>query len=347
MFFALVCLGMAAAVLALWMQAPNFDPLDRVALPLLSALLLGLQFALGRGWLSLHAAVSVTYAGASLYFLLALGHQFQVFAPQMHMLSESAYWFPVLYAIAFLLYPPRQARWLAGSTFLLTLLLCVYHLTLGPGAGDMQLAGAALQFLLVNAFMIILQSTFSKQRVQLLAAREAAYRDALTGLANRRAAEERLTAFAQTGERFTLVLFDLDHFKAVNDVHGHATGDLVLRGVAQAVQSLVPRGGVAARWGGEEFLLILPVMPGWQVREVLDTLRAELLGQRHGAVTGVTACFGVATARDGEHPDDVLGRADAAMYAVKRQGRNDVLLADARRTFYTQVVPAEQVVGRR
>ncbi|EYB68703.1 diguanylate cyclase [Deinococcus phoenicis] len=334
MFLLLVCLGTAAALGALWQQAPRFDPLDRVALPAVAALLLGLQLSVSRGWLTLHAAVGVAYSVTTLYFLLSLEHQFHVFAPRMHMLSESSYWFPVLYAAAFLLYAPRRAAWLAGSTYLLTFGLCLYHLLTGLGANDPQLAGAVMQFLLVGAVMIVLEATFAVQRVHLLAAREAAYRDALTGLANRRAAEERLAALARARDRFTLVLFDLDHFKAVNDLHGHATGDLVLRGVAGAAQSVLPSGGTAARWGGEEFLLILPALPDWQVRAMLDTLRAHLLSQRHGAVTGVTACFGVATARSGEHPDDVLARADDAMYAVKRRGRNDVLLADVRRTHH-------------
>lgn len=345
MFFLFVCLGSAAALSALWMQAPSFDPLDRVALPALVLLLLGLQFALLCRWLTVHTAVGIAYAVSSLYFLVALAHQFGAFAKQTHMLSESTYWFPVLYACAFLLYPPRRAAWLAGGTYLVALLLCLYHLTLGPARGDAQLAGATLQFLLVGAVMIVLEATFCVQRVHLLAAREAAYHDALTGLANRRAAEEHLGALARAGHSFTLVLFDLDHFKAVNDLHGHATGDLVLRGVARAAQDILPPGGVAARWGGEEFLLILPVLPSSQVRALLDTLRAQLRSQQHGAVTGVTACFGVATARQGEHPDDVLARADAAMYAVKRQGRNDVRLADVRRTHHAAL--REQSVGMR
>ncbi|GBF05667.1 diguanylate cyclase [Deinococcus aerius] len=340
MFALLVAFGTLACVGALWAQAPNFDPLDRVALPVLALILLGLQLALLLRRLTVGVAATIAYGVTSVYFLLALEQQFRVFAPQVRMLSESTYWFPVLYAGAFLLYPPRRAAWLAGTTYLLAFGVCVNHLVTGASAGDPRLVGAVAQFLLVGAVMIIVQATFGVQRVQLLAEREAAYRDALTGLANRRAAEERLAALAQDGDRFTLVLFDLDHFKAVNDQHGHATGDLVLRGVAQAAQGVLPRGGVAARWGGEEFLLILPVLSTRQVREMLDTLRAQLGGQRHGEVTGITASFGVATAREGEHPDAVLARADAAMYAAKHRGRNDVQHADLQRTHHGGVPEA-------
>jgi len=327
MFGLVAWVGALACAGGLWMQAPTFDPLDRVALPLLGVTLVGLHLALALGALRMRVAINVGYGLTTSYLLLALWQQFQVFAPGTHTLSPSTYWFAVLYATAFLLYPPRLAGVLAGGVYLFTLGLCLFYL-LGPGAGDRQLTAATSQFLLVGLVMIIVQATFGLQRVHLLAAREAAYRDALTGLANRRAAEERLAALAQSGQAFTLVLFDLDHFKAVNDTFGHAAGDQVLRGVARAAQESLPPGSVAARWGGEEFLLILPALSPRQVRLMLDRLRAQLGAQRHGAVTGITASFGVASGRPGEHPDDALTRADEAMYAAKQRGRNDIHHAD-------------------
>lgn len=332
MFGLIAWVGALACAGALWMQAPNLDPLDRVALPLLALTLLGLHLGLSLRWLRMRLAINVVYGVTTLYFLLALWQQFRVFVPDTQMLSPSTYWFTVLYAAAFLVYPPRLAGWLAGGTYLLALGLSLYHLFLGPLAGNLQLASSTAQFLMVGLVMIIVQATFGVQRVHLLAAREAAYRDALTGLANRRAAEERLAALARAGASFTLVLFDLDNFKAVNDLHGHATGDRVLRGVARALQDLAPPGGFAARWGGEEFLLILPFLGTRQVRLLLDKLREELYVQQHGDVTGITASFGVAITRPGEHPDVALARADAAMYAAKNRGRNDVHHADIHRT---------------
>ncbi|BDP42349.1 hypothetical protein DAETH_23180 [Deinococcus aetherius] len=331
MFLRLAWLGTLACALALWVQRFAFDPLDRVALPLLALTLLALRGAVAARRVRVHTAVSVTYAATTVYFLLALEQQFRAFAPEVHMLSESTYWFALLYAAPFLLSPSRQAlRW-AGGTYGVALGLCLYHLGFGEVRGDLRLTAAVLQFLLAGAVMVVVQATFGVQRMHLLAAREAAYRDTLTGLANRRAAEERLAALAGQGEPFTVVLFDLDHFKRVNDEHGHATGDRVLRGVAGAARGILPDGGLAARWGGEEFLLILPPQEGPDVRRLLDTLRAQLRDQRHGEVAGVTACFGVATTRPGEHPDGVISRADAAMYAAKRQGRNDVRLDETHR----------------
>ncbi|WP_246580380.1 GGDEF domain-containing protein [Deinococcus aestuarii] len=331
MFLRLAWLGTVACGVALWIQRPAFDPLDRVALPLLALTLLVLQAAVAARRVRVRTAVTVTYAATTVYFLLALEQQFRTFAPQVHMLSESTYWFALLYAAPFLIAPPRQALGWAGGTYAVALALCLYHLGRGVGGGDLRLTGAVLQFLLSGAVIIVVQGTFGVQRMHLLAAREAAYKDALTGLANRRAAEERLAALAGEGEPFTVAMFDLDHFKRLNDEHGHGAGDRVLRGVAGAARTVLPPGGLAARWGGEEFLLILPPLEGPDVRPLLDTLRGHLRDLRHGEVSGVTACFGVATTRPGEHPDDVVARADAAMYAAKRQGRNDVRLDETHR----------------
>ncbi|WP_040381098.1 GGDEF domain-containing protein [Deinococcus aquatilis] len=333
MFMVLTLLGTLGVGAALWVQAPNFDPLDRVALPLLALLLICLDLSLTLHRISLRLAFRMIYIATSAYFLLALNQQFRVFVPVYNALSENTYWFAVLYASAFLTFPARRAVWVAGGLFGLSALICGVHLyQLLLNGPNPRLVGAVAQYLLGGGVMVAVQATFSFQRTQLLAARAAAYTDALTGLANRRAAEEHLAALYARREPFTLVLFDLDHFKSVNDQHGHATGDLVLKGVSKAASSHLPPDGLAARWGGEEFLLVLPPLPALQVRAMLDLLRAQLHEQRYGAVGGLTASFGVATARPGDHPDDILTRADAAMYVAKRQGRNDVRMAELRRT---------------
>ncbi|WP_240740961.1 GGDEF domain-containing protein [Deinococcus sp. Arct2-2] len=345
MFLVLTLLGTLGVSAALWVQAPNFDPLDKVALPLLALTLLVLDVSLTLRRISLSLAFRIIYVATSVYFLLALHQQFRVFVPIFTVLSENTYWFAVLYAAAFLTFPARRAVLVACGLFGASALISGYHLyTMLQTGPNPRLVGAVAQFLLVGGVMVAVQATFSFQRMQLLAARAAAYTDALTGLANRRAAEEHLAALYARQEPFTLVLFDLDHFKAVNDQHGHATGDLVLKGVSSAARSQLPSKGLAARWGGEEFLLVLPPLPSLEVRAMLDLLRAQLREQRYGAVDGLTASFGVATARSGDHPDDILTRADAAMYAAKRQGRNDIKMEELRRTQFgnSSVLPGKQ-----
>ncbi|GHF32969.1 diguanylate cyclase (GGDEF)-like protein [Deinococcus metalli] len=329
MFSALVGLTLVASAAALALQRPHYDRLDVWALPGLALLLLTLQGLLWTRRLELPTAMRVAYVGGAAYVLLALNHQFSVLSQTSVTLMESTYWFAVIYAAAFLAFPSRAATAVTGGVLGLAALICAWHVGFTvPAATRVGLTSASVQFLLTGAVLIVLNRTIGVQHHRLMASRAAAFTDVLTGLANRRAAEERLADLAARAEAFTLVLFDLDHFKAVNDTHGHATGDAVLRGVGASVRSRLPVGGLAARWGGEEFLLVLPPTPPADVQGMLDMLRASLHAQEHGPVRGITACFGVASARPGEHPDHVLARADRAMYAAKAQGRNDVQLSE-------------------
>ncbi|MFC3834670.1 MULTISPECIES: sensor domain-containing diguanylate cyclase [Deinococcus] len=328
MFLALVILVTLASAVALALQRPAFDPLDIWALPGMSALLIVLQGLLVLKRITLSAALQTAYLGGATYVLLALSHQYEVMPATSVTLMENTYWFAVIYAAAFLTFPSRLATVVTSGILILATAICAWHVTMTvPDDMRLKLAAASAQFLLTGAVLIVLNRTIGVQHHRLMATRTAAYTDVLTGLANRRAAEEHLAALAQGDTAFTLVLFDLDHFKSVNDTYGHATGDAVLRGVAGAIRHLPP-GSVASRWGGEEFLLILPRHDRAEIRARLDSLRTQLRGLVLGPVSGVTASFGVASSRAGEHPDQVLARADTAMYAAKAQGRNDVRVAD-------------------
>ncbi|AIZ46566.1 hypothetical protein QR90_09155 [Deinococcus radiopugnans] len=333
MFLLVVVLEVCASMAALWSQAPNFDALDVWALPLLSALMLGAQLLLSMGLIRYERATSLAFLGGCTYLLLALSHQYSVMPSGARTLSENTYWFAVLFTSAFYVFPARVATNYAVLILGVAVMICGWHLAVTvPAETRLSLIGATVQLLLSGGVLILIQSIFGAQRAQLLASRSAALIDVLTGIANRRAAEERLRELSGRGAAYTVVLFDLDHFKQINDKHGHAAGDLVLRGVAQLSQALLPQGGVAARWGGEEFLLILPPLSDTQVRKLLNTLRNELRQQWHGEVVGVTGSFGVANAAAGELSEAVIARADEAMYSAKQQGRNDIRLAEWRRS---------------
>ncbi|THF88659.1 GGDEF domain-containing protein [Deinococcus sp. KSM4-11] len=329
MFLILVVLVIVASGAALGLQRPHYDRLDVWALPSYALVMVALQALLALRRIPLTTALRTAYLGGAIYVLLALYHQFQVMPTTSVTLMENTYWFAVIYAAAFLTLPSRAATLVTSGVLLLAAAICAWHVTRTvPAATQLRVAGSAVQFLLTGAVLIVLNRTIGVQHHRLMASRAAAFTDVLTGLANRRSAEERLAELATLGSGFTLVMFDLDHFKQVNDTHGHATGDLVLRGVAASARARVPSGGLAARWGGEEFLLILPPQPKDAVQAMLQALRSDLKAQQHGPVSGVTACFGVADARPGEHPDHVLARADAAMYTAKAQGRNDIRRSD-------------------
>ncbi len=155
--------------------------------------------------------------------------------------------------------------------------------------------------------------------------------DGLTGLANRTefdaALERELSRAQRTGSPLSLVLVDVDHFKRVNDTHGHQVGDEVLRQVGGGLERLVRREDVAARYGGEEFVVLLPGVDAEGGRAFGERVRERL--RTDVEAVPVTVSAGVASypenARD---VDELVGRADAALYAAKRGGRDRVVLSD-------------------
>jgi diguanylate cyclase (GGDEF)-like protein/PAS domain S-box-containing protein len=159
--------------------------------------------------------------------------------------------------------------------------------------------------------------------------------DPLTGIANRRSFFDRLeTEWARARRhtrRLSLLTFDIDHFKRVNDAHGHASGDAVLMALVAAAQSLLRVEDTLARLGGEEFAVILPEVDREGARVVGERLRERLAEVRVPVPEGIVTCtvsVGVAQARPAhESPDRALQRADDALYAAKEAGRNTVIVA--------------------
>ena len=159
-----------------------------------------------------------------------------------------------------------------------------------------------------------------------------AHTDPLTGLLNRRSMEQRLREAAQlfqrTGRSFCVVMADVDHFKRINDVHGHEAGDRVLRSVAALLSDRLRVHDAVARWGGEEFLLLLPETDLDIARDVADRLRATAearLREAAGFDQNVTLTFGVAVFDRPMRVDACLKTADEALYAGKASGRNRVV----------------------
>jgi diguanylate cyclase (GGDEF)-like protein len=153
--------------------------------------------------------------------------------------------------------------------------------------------------------------------------------DALTGLPNRRAADEtiqRMAAHAaRRGSPLAVVLLDLDHFKQINDVHGHEQGDKALAAVGQILGSTLRASDFAARYGGEEFLILLPDTPRSTARDVAEKLRLAIMGLELSQVGSLTASFGVAALPDdGAECEQLVRTADRALYAAKAAGRNRV-----------------------
>jgi len=176
----------------------------------------------------------------------------------------------------------------------------------------------------------------SERQQQKLQLQQLATTDTLTGLATRRhmldLAGHELARARRSGQALAVILFDIDHFKSINDRFGHETGDRVLRRVGELVRSELREVDLAARWGGEEFCVLLPDTSSHAVVDVAERLRAQLESTPMTAPDNsrlpITASFGVAQSR----PEDddflrLIDAADQAMYQAKRSGRNRVQLA--------------------
>jgi diguanylate cyclase (GGDEF)-like protein len=165
------------------------------------------------------------------------------------------------------------------------------------------------------------------------AAEAQAATDALTGLPNRRYFDEFVTLLARrrrAGDAVGILMVDIDKFKALNDAHGHATGDEVLRAVAGAIVGAVREDDVPARFGGEEFVVLLRNPDPGVAVEVGERIRAAVRGldlRRYG-VHGVSVSVGVAVADEPDEPiESLIETADRALYRAKRAGRDRVVAA--------------------
>lgn len=160
---------------------------------------------------------------------------------------------------------------------------------------------------------------------------EASTHDLLTGLANRRHLTERMkletTRRVRPPRPFSLAMVDIDRFKAVNDRHGHDAGDLVLVQVANTLRVSMRAADLCGRWGGEEFMILMPDTLIEEAFQVADRTRQHIEQKpvlTEGEVISISASFGVAQRLPGEALDDTIKRADEALYRAKQNGRNRV-----------------------
>ncbi|MEO6138435.1 MAG: GGDEF domain-containing protein [Luteimonas sp.] len=186
----------------------------------------------------------------------------------------------------------------------------------------------------VAAMLSQLRSKLRSQREALTSAlsevQRLATHDALTGLCNRRYMDQRLleehAICARQDRTFSIALIDLDNFKQINDVQGHAEGDRVLKWFAEQSRMALRTADQIARWGGEEFLVLMPGTDGKHAQACIERMRQKLQVEQGQAQSPVSFSSGVTQYRTGETIAEMLLRADAGMYEVKHAGRDAVRL---------------------
>ncbi len=198
------------------------------------------------------------------------------------------------------------------------------------------LAGALLSTAVLTGEMSKLRSRLKQKRIELSEAldtiRVLATVDELTSLVNRRRMHEVLDDAERRqpdGRGTCIALLDIDFFKQVNDQYGHAAGDAVLRSFSSAARASLRANDVLARWGGEEFLLLLPDATPEDARLVLERMAERVHTMPVAGVQGRRISFsaGLATRRHGEPFADAINRADKALYQAKETGRDRIVLA--------------------
>ena len=262
--------------------------------------------------------------------------------------ARSAVMFPLILILIFGAFSVPWKRMVALTLFALAAsgatMLAMHALRPGHWSTVIDLSNflvCAIVLPAVSAVAVLLgklRERLHRQRSELKAAlariQDLATRDELTGLANRRHAQQLLAYEVSRNEHaaqpFAVALIDLDHFKRLNDCHGHAGGDEVLRRFADEARASVCGFELVARWGGEEFLLLMPGASAAVALATTERMRARIDGvriARDGGTLRFTCSAGVAEHVPGQTAAQTLSRADEALYRAKGAGRNRVELA--------------------
>jgi diguanylate cyclase (GGDEF)-like protein len=266
-------------------------------------------------------------------FLVSVYHVFTLFdvvhndlAKTGGSLGDFIVWIPLIIMFFFLVLGTKRGFYYSIIIFLITVVIGLMYIRgMSPESIDSltQFHAANIVYILVlfyaqNMFRAFTERDFFKKH---------AYIDSLTRVANRHLIdvwlEEKLKAAEKDEKPFSIIFFDIDHFKKVNDQYGHKIGDCALKELSAIVSGNLSEGDRFGRWGGEEFILITDATSS-SVLEKADHYRKLVERHTFKGAGSLTASFGVTEFRHGDNIDSLLNRADKGLYLSKNSGRNKV-----------------------
>jgi diguanylate cyclase (GGDEF)-like protein len=317
-------------------QQEKLPPVSLAAAALASILLLACSILLFLQPESLASIESVFYLFMVLFFPVFAGSNLNSPATIARSTPEffgettngMTIWEVIFFVGAFLSLSQRLFKFVVGLACGLIFAIGLVNTILLQNAGRLEPAyifhwGHSLFAMAVTAFLIV--------RIGHLQQRYATT-DLLTGILNRRAASNLLASEYERAVRyqtpFAVILLDIDYFKRVNDTFGHPIGDLVLKEFAEVLAAAIRKTDHVARWGGEEFLIILPQTSLDGAKIIAERIRAMIEAHVYTKSQKLTSSFGVAVYSPGKTMADLLSAVDEALYQAKRQGRNTVSICD-------------------
>jgi len=317
--------------------APVRRPLDLIIPPVMCVVFLGLLIVLSR-WPSRVGTVMRIALLAALAALVAPAWFYTVQAtstPGLQLIDTYPPVAPlllVLMVMAMIHLPTRQGASVVVLGWLLVALPVLVYLFAHPeemrsprGADLLMTYGPV--FILFVVLLPVQRGLTSK--IQRLVSQQASMeaevnRDPLTRIYNRRFCEIMLDDLLDRQVPAGVIMFDMDHFKAINDNHGHPVGDLVLQRVAERCQELLRKNECLARWGGEEFMVVVPEVGHAALQALAERLRKSIAELSIEPVAVTSASFGITLFRDDDSVGQLLQRVDQALYRAKRLGGNVV-----------------------
>ncbi|MFP4643952.1 MAG: diguanylate cyclase domain-containing protein [Spirochaetales bacterium] len=336
--------GTLILILSWFMRAPG-DSFVCLAYPVFAVFFIGHLLLVRCSCVPLAKLEIGIFSSVSVLVLARLAWHFFVLGAveeRLLVLAGAHYWSVAILIVAgFVMFDRRVGINAGGAVLVFSALVALFGLSVHP-PGD-GFGGETVRHLLrVHLFLIVifvlasagavLREHYSRAIVRSELLEEWANVDALTGIANRRAADRQLTQAVANAVRhdrsLSIIITDIDRFKRVNDEFGHTFGDTVLKAVAVRLGSLIRQSDFIARWGGEEFLIIAPESNGCEAANLAERCRTGI-ADTPIADTSITMTFGVGELRTDDTVDSLLVRADANLYEGKQTGRNKVV-ADCR-----------------